>query len=271
LRRFLGFIVTAGALALAGLVGFSLVNSWLNPDPLTIENVDGRPLITATQPPLTPFDFELDNSGYDISYPQCSGDLPSKFVGFAIVGLNGGKPFTENKCFKRQWEWALTYDAVAIYINTADPGTQSPVRYGKRVAKDTLKRLDKYDIEPGTPIWLDVETYNTWSGADRAVQVLTELTIDLTAAGYPVGIYAPPVHWFEITGNANVGTPLWLAIGPYPDVPSGVAAAKKACNRNAFGGKTPDMVQFVATVDGVTLDRNIMCTEPAGLVAPTKP
>ena len=271
MRRFLGFIVTAGALALAGLVGFSLVNSWLNPDPLTIENVDGRPLITATQPPLTPFDFELDNSGYDISYPQCSGDLPSKFVGFAIVGLNGGKPFTENKCFKRQWEWALTYDAVAIYINTADPGTQSPVRYGKRVAKDTLKRLDKYDIEPGTPIWLDVETYNTWSGADRAVQVLTELTIDLTAAGYPVGIYAPPVHWFEITGNANVGTPLWLAIGPYPDVPSGVAAAKKACNRNAFGGKTPDMVQFVATVDGVTLDRNIMCTEPAGLVAPTKP
>lgn len=271
MRRFFGFIVTAGALALAGLVGFSLVNSWLNPDPLTIENVDGRPLITATQPPLTPFDFELDNSGYDISYPQCSGDLPSKFVGFAIVGLNGGKPFTENKCFKRQWEWALTYDAVAIYINTADPGTQSPVRYGKRVAKDTLKRLDKYDIEPGTPIWLDVETYNTWSGADRAVQVLTELTIDLTAAGYPVGIYAPPVHWFEITGNANVGTPLWLAIGPYPDVPSGVAAAKKACNRNAFGGKTPDMVQFVATVDGVTLDRNIMCTEPAGLVAPTKP
>jgi hypothetical protein len=271
LRRFFGFIVTAGALALAGLVGFSLVNSWLNPDPLTIENVDGRPLITATQPPLTPFDFELDNSGYDISYPQCSGELPSKFVGFAIVGLNGGKPFTENKCFKRQWEWALTYDAVAIYINTADPGTQSPVRYGKRVAKDTLKRLDKYDIEPGTPVWLDVETYNTWSGADRAVQVLTELTIDLTAAGYPVGIYAPPVHWFEITGNANVGTPLWLAIGPYPDVPSGVAAAKKACNRNAFGGKTPDMVQFVATVDGVTLDRNIMCTEPAGLVAPTKP
>jgi hypothetical protein len=271
LRRFFGFIVTVGALALAGLVGFSLVNSWLNPEPLTIENVDGRPLITATQPELTPINFELDNSGYDISYPQCSGDLPGKFVGFAIVGLNGGKPFTENKCFERQWEWALTYDAVAIYINTADPGTQSPIRYGKRVAKDTLKRLNKYDIEPGTPIWLDVETYNTWSGADRAVQVLTELAIDLTAAGYPVGIYAPPVHWFEITGNANVGMPLWLAIGPYPDVPSGVAAAKKACDRNAFGGKAPDMVQFVATVDGITLDRNIICTNPVGLVAPTKP
>ena len=270
MRRFLGFVVTVGALALAGLVGYSLVNSWLNPAPLTIENVDGRPLITANQPELMSFDFELDNSGYDISYPQCSGALPSKFVGYAIIGLNGGKPFTENKCFQKQWDWALTHDAVAVYINTADPGTESPVRYGKKVAKDTLKRLSKYDINPGTPIWLDVETYNTWTSPDRSVQVLTELAIDLTAAGYPVGIYAPPVHWFEITGNANVGMPLWLAIGPYPDVESGVIAAKESCNRNAFGGKTPDMVQFVATVDGVALDRNIICTSPVGLVAPTR-
>ena len=138
------------------------------------------------------------------------------------------------------------------------------------MAKDTLKRLAKYDIKPGTPVWLDVETYNTWTSTDRAVQVLTELAIDLTAAGYPVGIYAPPVHWFEITGNANVGMPLWLAIGPYPDVESGVVAAKQACNKNTFGGKAPDMVQFVATVDGVALDRNIICTSPVGLVAPTR-
>ena len=270
MRRFLGFVVTVGALALAGFVGFSLVNSWLNPDPLTIENIDGRPVITATQPPLTPFTFELDNSGYDISYPQCGQPLPTKFVGYAIIGLNGGKPFTKNNCFQSQWDWALTHDAVAVYINTADPGTESPVRYGKKIAKDTLKRLNKHDVNPGTPVWLDVETYNTWTSADRAIQVLTELAIDLTAAGYPVGIYAPPVHWFEITGNANVGMPLWLAIGPYPDVESGVVAAKAACTKNAFGGKAPDMVQFVATVDGVTLDRNIICTSPVGLLAPTR-
>ena len=166
MRRLFGFIVTVGALALAGLVGFSLVNSWLNPEPLTIENVDGRPVITATQPALAPFSFELDNSGYDISYPQCKGELPSKFVGYAIIGLNGGKPFSENKCFQKQWDWALAKDAVAVYINTADPGDESPVRYGKKIAKDTLKRLNKHDIKTGTPIWLDVETYNTWTGAN---------------------------------------------------------------------------------------------------------
>ena len=117
MRRFIGFLVTVGALALAGLVGFSLVESWLNPEPLTIENVDGRPLITATQPTLTQFSFELDNSGYDISYPQCKGALPTKFVGYAIIGLNGGKPFSENKCFQKQWDWALSKDAVAVYLN----------------------------------------------------------------------------------------------------------------------------------------------------------
>ncbi len=269
MRRFIGFLVTAGALALAGLVGYSVVTSWLYPELLTIETVDGRALITAIQPALIPVTEPLDNSGYDISYPQCKGALPNKFVGFAIVGLNGGKPFLENKCFARQWEWALTHDAVAVYINTADPGDESPVRYGKKIANDTLKRLSKYRIAPGTPIWLDVETYNTWTSPDRSVQVLTELAIDLTTAGYPVGIYAPPAHWLEITGNANVGLPTWLALGPYSDVANGVADAKAACLQGSFGGKTPSLVQFVATVNGVALDRNIMCGNPTGLVAPT--
>ncbi|MFM1778661.1 MAG: hypothetical protein RL741_1279 [Actinomycetota bacterium] len=270
MRRFLGFLVTAGALALAGLVGYSLVTSWLNPEPLTIETVDGRAIIKASQPALIPFSQPLDNSGYDVSYPQCKGDLPEKFVGFAIVGLNGGKPFAKNKCFSKQWEWALTHDAVAIYINTADPGNESPVRYGKKIANDTLERLNKYKIKPGTPIWLDVETYNTWTSPDRSVQVLTELAIDLTAAGYPVGVYAPPAHWLEITGNANLGLPTWLALGPYTDISAGVADSKAACSQGSFGGKKPDIVQFVATVNGVTLDRNIMCGDPTGLVAPTK-
>ena len=270
MRRLFGFLVTAGALALAGLVGYSLVTSWLNPEPLTIETVDGRAIIKASQPALIPFSQPLDNSGYDVSYPQCKGDLPEKFVGFAIVGLNGGKPFAENKCFSQQWEWALTHDAVAVYINTADPGNESPIRYGKKIADDTLERLNKYAIAPGTPIWLDVETYNTWTSPDRSVQLLSELAISLTAAGYPVGVYAPPAHWLEITGNANLALPTWLALGPYTDIAAGVADSKAACLQGSFGGKTPDLVQFVATVNGVTLDRNIMCGDPTGLVVPTK-
>ena len=270
MRRFFGFWVTAGALALAGVVGYSVVTSWLNPEPLTIETVDGRALIKATQPALIPFSSTLDNSGYDVSYPQCNDELPDKFVGFVIVGLNSGKPFSENNCFAKQWEWALTYDAAAVYINTADPGKESPIRYANKIANDTLKRLTKYDIKPGTPVWLDVETYNTWTSTDRAVQVLTELAIDLTAAGYPVGVYAPPAHWLEITGNANLALPTWLALGPYTDIAAGVVDAKAACLQGSFGGKTPDIVQFVGTVNGITLDRNIMCADPTGLVAPTK-
>lgn len=35
--------------------------------------------------------------GYDVSYPQCSGQLPSNRA-FAIVGVNGGKSFSVNPC-----------------------------------------------------------------------------------------------------------------------------------------------------------------------------
>lgn len=271
MRRFLGFLLTVGTLALAAFIGFTYVSSWLNPEPLTIETVDGRPFISAAQPTQIPWTKALDNSGYDVSHPQCKSKLPTAPVGFAIVGLNRGKPFTANPCFETQWNWAKTHDGVAVYINTADPNDGSATRYGKNIAKDTIKRLAKFKIPAGTPVWLDVETHNTWTSPDRSVQVISETLFELAAAGYPVGIYGPPAHWFEITGNSNLGVPTWLALGEYPDVASGVAAAKVACSASSFGLRVPAMVQFVATVDGVSLDRNIMCSDPTGLVAPAQP
>lgn len=253
---------------LAAFIGFTFVNSWLNPEPLTIETIDGRPFITTDQPEIPAWSGALDNSGYDVSHPQCKTSLPSAPVGFAIIGLNRGKPFTENPCFESQWAWANTHDGVAVYINTADPNDRSATKYGMDIAKDTLKRLKKFDVPKGTPVWLDVETHNTWTDPQRSVQVISETLLTLANAGYPVGIYGPPAHWFEITGNANIGVPTWLALGEYPDVASGVAAAKESCTLGSFGLRVPSIVQFVATVDGLTLDRNIMCADPTGLVAP---
>lgn len=255
---------------LAAFIGFTFVSSWVNPEPLTIETIDGRPFITTDQPAIPTWEGELDNSGYDVSHPQCKSVLPTAPVGFAIIGLNRGKPFSQNPCFESQWDWANTHDGVAVYINTADPNDGSATKYGIDIAKDTLKRLKKFDVPAGTPIWLDVETHNTWTDTQRSIQVISEILVTLAGAGYPVGIYGPPAHWFEITGNANIGVPTWLALGQYPDVASGVAAAKAACTESSFGLRVPSIVQFVATVDGVSLDRNIMCGDPAGLVAPAK-
>lgn len=63
-------------------------------------------------------------TGYDISYPQCGGLFPSS-PAFAIVGVNGGKPYSVNTCFgagTSPSELAWGGNASQLYANTADPG-----------------------------------------------------------------------------------------------------------------------------------------------------
>ncbi len=268
LRKLIGLALTALILFGIGTYGYVKVQDWVDPTPVTISTIDGRPVITAVQPAISKFSGELDNSGYDVSFPQCKSDLPAAAVGFAIVGLNNGKPFTENPCFTKQWKWARTHPGVAVYINMADPGTSSPARYGTRIGKDSVKKLKRLSVPKGTPVWLDIETLNTWTEPERSVQVISTTLRELTKAGYPVGVYAPPAHWFEITMNANLDIPSWLAIGKFSTTAKGVKAAKAACKEVSFGNRVPSIVQFVTNRDGRLLDHNLMCdSDPTGLVA----
>lgn len=270
MRRITNFLFGLVSLAFVAFAGYSYLTQAVATDPLTIETVDGRPFINVAQPQTITWTGPIDNTGYDISHPQCKSGLPDKPVGFAIVGLNKGKPLSENPCFEKQWAWALTHDAAAIYINTADPGEIDAAAYGQKIAKDTLAKLTKYKVSTQIPIWLDVETHNTWTMPERSVSVITETMHLLTQAGYHVGIYSTTAHWLEITLNAKIGVPTWRAIGEFSDVASGVAAAKAACSQAGIAGTIPALVQFVATVDGVSLDRNILCADANGIVGSTK-
>jgi hypothetical protein len=198
--------------------------------------------------------------GFDVSYPQCRRSLPAAPVGFAIVGLNNGKPFSANPCFARLWKWAQRHESAAVYINTADPGKGTATEYGGRIAADTLARLTKAGVPAGTPVWLDIEAANTWTTPQRAVQVINEIMRQLTEAGHPVGIYAAPRHWFEITLNAVVDVPVWLPVGRYPSVVKGQQAARAACRDVAFGDRAPDLVQFITKAHGRVLDHNLRCS-----------
>jgi len=70
--------------------------------------------------PYTPGDH-----GYDISWPQCGDPMPS--VGsFAVIGVNGGAPFSGNLCLSDQYAAAPRSAPPSLYVNT---GYEESYRY----------------------------------------------------------------------------------------------------------------------------------------------
>lgn len=265
MRRLFGCLVTILALSGFCLLAYLGVQAWLESSSAKLDLAQTPVGIANYQTPN--FTGTIDNSGYDVSFPQCNQPLSQKFVGFAIVGLNNGRPFTTNPCFARQWAWANQKSARAIYINVSDPGSGSAAKRGKDIARDALGRMVKLGVPANVPVWLDVEIDNDWTNSSRSIAVLNSVLKLLAAAGHPVGIYSVPVHWFHITMSTPVSVPTWLGIGKYESKADGVVAAKRACTQLNFGDRKPAIVQFVAKSPYGWLDRNILCGSPAGLVA----
>jgi len=264
-RRFFSCALTVLALIGFSLIAYLGVQAWL-------ESSNGgtsvsAPTVGIKNYQMPKFVGEIDNSGYDVSFPQCHQELSQRFVGFTIIGLNNGRPYTTNPCFARQWAWANTHAARAIYINVSDPGNGTAKARGVAIAKDTLTLMKSFNVPSDVPIWLDIELNNDWTNADRSIVVLNEVMRILHKNGHPVGVYSVPVHWFSITLSADVSVPTWVALGPYSNLEKGVADAKAACTRQNFGGRQPAIVQFVGKTGDIWTDRNIMCGDPAGLVA----
>ena len=63
--------------------------------------------------------------GHDVSTPQCGRALPD-IGAFGIVGVNGGRAFSENPCFATEYEWAKRRPAApGVYVNTGNPAPRS--------------------------------------------------------------------------------------------------------------------------------------------------
>jgi hypothetical protein len=71
-------------------------------------------------------------TGYDASYPQCSGSYPSNPL-FGIVGVNGGLANNANRCLSGELRWARDAPGqkrpdqppLSLYIDT---GTRARIR-----------------------------------------------------------------------------------------------------------------------------------------------
>src|SRR5437764_2242443 len=129
--------------------------------------------------------------GIDISWPQCGPlGMPAVQPGFVIVGINGGKPFTDNTCLAREVTYARTRTGVSAYLNIDAPRSGDAAAYGRRVALDGLARAQRAHL--ALPVlWLDVEVLNHWSSSAAAnVTVINGALRALQERGVKAGIYS---------------------------------------------------------------------------------
>ncbi len=63
--------------------------------------------------------YQTGTVGYDVSYPNCGATASGTF---AIVGVNGGRPFSNNSCFQAEYAAAPQSPAPSLYMNTGYSG-----------------------------------------------------------------------------------------------------------------------------------------------------
>ncbi|WP_448611511.1 hypothetical protein [Geodermatophilus sp. URMC 60] len=160
--------------------------------------------------------------GYDVSYPQCGGELPDR-PAFVVVGVNGGLATRPNPCLAEQLAWAAAeatgeveaQPRLQLYVNTANPGqvreqvTTWPARgrtpygrcegdnsracswqYGWERAAVTVEEFfvpaaEAADVDPDPgdhTWWLDVETTNTWQTGSAPARARNRAALEGMAA-----------------------------------------------------------------------------------------
>jgi hypothetical protein len=192
--------------------------------------------------------------GVDVSWPQCGPlGMPAVQPGFVVVGINGGKPFTDNICLAREVTWAQSRTGVAAYLNIDAPRSGDPAAYGRKVALDGLARAQRAHL--ALPVlWLDVEVLNHWSSSGVAnVAVINAALRALQQHGVTAGIYSSAAMWQQITGGARLNVPVWLAtaVTDYRQLP-------QYCD-SGLGGRPAEMTQYVAWDGHQLVDVNVLC------------
>ena len=209
--------------------------------------------------------------GWDISYPQCGGPKPGGEFEYAIIGVNGGRAFKYNKCLAEQWQWARANGAAGIYVNvhfprsaeelakgaTSDrqpncaPGALSCVAYnfGLNGLRDSLRYATSQGVDAPF-VWLDVEQLNYWYPQPEFNAVVLRGAVDAAnEAGIGVGVYSTPYQYKKISGDEQLGIPVWSAGA------DGLGNVAKYCAERGFGGHQPTIIQLLPG----QYDPNVAC------------
>lgn len=157
--------------------------------------------------------------GYDVSFPQCGRPGPALASQFAVVGVNGGRPFRSNPCLPQEYGWALSGSArPQVYLNLEygersngyvtcldpDQGCRA-YNFGYTAAENAFSNAYTATLGGSNVAsiwWLDVETMNDWNQDTGLNGLVIKGALDyLRQAGRTVGIYSTPHQWREIAGG----------------------------------------------------------------------
>lgn len=228
--------------------------------------------------------------GNDVSWPQCGQTLP-KAQTFAIVGVNNGLANNTNPCLAAELSWARTSKGgtgqplVALYVNTANPGTAGswwpssniyggttvPNPYGQCTSGSVgaacsyiygyAKAYDDANIRgvsnPASYTWwLDVETGNSWS-TDRVANRadLEGMSAYFTSIGAGVGLYSTSAQWTQIAGTVPATSNLYGLRSWLPGASSSAAAKRRCSDAPLTGGGKVTLTQYTSG----SFDYDISC------------
>ena len=234
-------------------------------------------------------------TGYDISYPQCSGSYPANPL-FGIVGVNGGLANNANRCLGSELRWVgdapgqkrPNQPPLSLYIDTANPGGHhvadwpnggtTPLYggcdglltnacsyiYGEQRALHSYRLVAAHDPAGAktAPWWLDVELQASWAGTYQLnIAALQGFIAGLYNAGAtgPIGIYSTSAQWHDITG-LTAQTTAAAFNAHLPDWVAGTKAtlpqARQNCTNGGFTGVAPTLAQYRLG----QLDANLRCS-----------
>ncbi len=217
--------------------------------------------------------------GYDVSYPQCSNPSsytpsPSSSPQFAIIGIDGGRPFNANGCTQKEWGAALgaKVTSISIYINTGYSGAyahditstcaadNTPYKVGSKLAQAWQIGCSEADfalntaisdgVNPNVPTgnqvgggmwWADVETGNSWSTNTSLNQatiqgVVTELAAPTTSTLSPEGGLPVGIYSNTTFWKKITGNTSWAPTSPIIS-PTPQWYAGSSCT--SFAGSNP--------------------------------
>ncbi len=268
---------------------FSVVVTWLAVPPVRRSRSRARWLVVAALTVIVVvvlvvvLSGSTPTTGYDISYPQCSGSYPSSPL-FGIVGVNGGLASNANPCISEQLQWAREAPGqkrprqppLSLYIDTGNPGAdhvatwpgggKTPIYgacnglltnacsylYGEQRAAYSyalVAALDPAEAK-NAPWWLDVELALSWAGTyELNIAALQGYIAGLRDAGATgsIGIYSTSAQWKDITGLTAQTTPTAFG-GQLPAWVAGTGAtllqARQNCAADGFAGVAPTLAQY---------------------------